>query len=167
MSGARFPSLPLHITPPHSLPADTLHSTHKISALCSPHAPHQPAAKPLNNKNNKKQDIVVGRGPSPPTGYQLVVNYIAMTPNGRIFDSSLDRGAPFDIRVGTGQVVAGLDEGLRTMQTGGLRRLYVPGPLSFPKGLKAAAGRPAVPAASPVMFDVQLIYVPGLDVDDE
>ena len=109
----------------------------------------------------------MGRGPSPPTGYQLVVNYIAMTPNGRIFDSSLDRGAPFDIRVGTGQVVAGLDEGLRTMQTGGLRRLYVPGPLSFPKGLKAAAGRPAVPAASPVMFDVQLIYVPGLDVDEE
>lgn len=44
-------------------------------------------------------------------------------------------------RVGAGQVVKGLDEGLLGMKPGGLRRLYVPGPLSFPKGLKAAAGR--------------------------
>ncbi len=40
------------------------------------------------------------------------------------------------------------------------------GSLSFPNGLKAAAGRPSVPPASPVMFDVQLLYIPGLE-DDE
>lgn len=109
------------------------------------------------------QDIVVGSGPSPPVGYQVVVNYIAMTPEGRVFDSSLERRAPYDLRVGAGQVVAGLDEGLLTMKVGGVRRLYIPGNLSFPKGLPAGPGRPRVPPASPVVFDVQLLLVPGLD----
>ena len=48
---------------------------------------------------------------------------------------------PFYHSVGAGQVIPGLDEGLLTMRVGGIRRLYIPGPLSFPKGLKAAAGR--------------------------
>lgn len=109
------------------------------------------------------RDIVVGKGPSPPVGYQVVVNYIAMTPEGRVFDSSLERGAPYDLRVGAGQVVSGLDEGLLTMKVGGIRRLYIPGNLSFPKGLPAGPGRPRVPPSSPVVFDVQLLLVPGLD----
>lgn len=112
------------------------------------------------------KDIKVGTGPTPPTGYQAVLNYIAMTPEGRIFDSSLARGAPYDIRIGAGVVIPGLDEGLQTMKVGGLRRLYIPGELAFPKGLPSAAGRPRVPPASPVVFDVQLLYIPGLD-DDE
>ncbi len=49
------------------------------------------------------RDIVVGKGPSPPTGYQVVVDYVAMTPGGKVFDSSLTRGAPYDVRVGAGQ----------------------------------------------------------------
>ena len=35
---------------------------------------------------------------------QVTAHYVAMTPNGRVFDSSLDRGFPYDIRVGSGQV---------------------------------------------------------------
>ncbi|KAK9823119.1 hypothetical protein WJX72_000404 [[Myrmecia] bisecta] len=115
----------------------------------------------------KYVDIKVGSGPSPPTGFQVVANYVAMTPNGRVFDSSLDKGSPYDIRIGAGQVIPGLDEGVATMKVGGLRRLYIPGPLSFPKGLPAGPGRPRVPPASPVIFDVQLLYIPGLDLDDE
>ncbi|KAK9905529.1 hypothetical protein WJX75_001603 [Coccomyxa subellipsoidea] len=113
------------------------------------------------------KDIVVGKGPSPPTGYQVTAHYVAMTPNGKVFDSSLDRGFPYDIRVGAGQIVAGLDEGIATMKVGGLRRLYIPGNLSFPKGLASGPGRPRVPPASPVVFDVQLLYIPGLDSEEE
>ena len=112
-------------------------------------------------------DIVTGKGPQPPIGVQAVVHYVAITPKGKVFFSSLDgAGRPLDIRVGTGSVVAGLDEGLKTMRVGGVRRLYIPGPLSFPNGLKAAAGRPSVPPASPIVMDVQLLYIPGLE-DDE
>lgn len=66
-----------------------------------------------------------------------------------------------------GSVIPGLDEGLKTMKTGGVRRLFIPGDLAFPKGLPAAAGRPRVPPGSPVIFDVQLLYIPGFDDEDE
>ncbi|MEO2193088.1 MAG: FKBP-type peptidyl-prolyl cis-trans isomerase, partial [bacterium] len=113
------------------------------------------------------QDIKVGTGPAAPVGYQVVLHYILMTADGRVISNSLENGTPYDIRVGTGQVVAGLDEGLKTMRVGGIRRVYVPeGELSFPKGLPSAPGRPRVAPGAPVIFDVQLLYVPGLD-DEE
>jgi peptidylprolyl isomerase len=48
------------------------------------------------------------------------------------------------------------------MQPGGVRRLYIPGSLGFPKGLPSGPGRPRVPPLSPLIFDVKLLYIPGL-----
>lgn len=111
------------------------------------------------------KEIKAGTGPQAITGYQVVVNYVAMTPEGRVFENSLEK-QPFDIRVGAGQVLPGLDEGLLSMKVGEVRRLYIPGNLAFSKPLRAAAGRPSVPANSPMVFDVQLLYIPGLDMDE-
>ena len=47
------------------------------------------------------------------------------------------------------------------MKVGGVRRLYIPGNLAFPKGLASGPGRPRVPPKTPVVFDVELVYVPG------
>ncbi|GER34148.1 peptidyl-prolyl cis-trans isomerase [Striga asiatica] len=112
------------------------------------------------------KDINVGNGPSPPVGFQVAANYVAMVPSGQIFDSSLEKGQLYIFRVGSGQVIKGLDEGILSMKVGGKRRLYIPGPLAFPKGLASAPGRPRVAANSPVVFDVSLEYIPGLE-DDE
>ncbi|RVW88514.1 Peptidyl-prolyl cis-trans isomerase FKBP16-3, chloroplastic [Vitis vinifera] len=133
------------------------------------------------------KDIKVGEGPSPPIGFQfkelstspsttgfaieflnpVAANYVAMVPSGQIFDSSLEKGQLYIFRVGSGQVIKGLDEGILTMKTGGKRRIYIPGPLAFPKGLTSAPGRPRVAANSPVVFDVSLEYIPGLEIDEE
>ncbi|GMP54882.1 hypothetical protein CsSME_00019900 [Camellia sinensis var. sinensis] len=91
------------------------------------------------------KDIKVGEGPSPPVGFQ--------------------KGLPYLFRVGSGQVIKGLDEGILSMKIGGKRRLYIPG--SFPKGLTSAPGRPRVAPNSPVIFDVSLEYIPGLEVEEE
>ena len=118
------------------------------------------------------KEIKEGDGMEPPVGFQVVVDYIAMDEKGRIFDNSLAKGKPNDIRVvdcvGSGDfdsctVIPGMDEGLLTMKSGGVRRLYIPGELSFPKGLASAPGRPKVPPFSPVVFDVNLLYIPGFD----
>eukprot|EP00270_Netrium_digitus_P000908 TRINITY_DN11040_c0_g1_i1.p1 TRINITY_DN11040_c0_g1~~TRINITY_DN11040_c0_g1_i1.p1 ORF type:complete len:251 (+),score=63.27 TRINITY_DN11040_c0_g1_i1:139-891(+) len=109
------------------------------------------------------RDIAVGSGPSPPVGFQVSANCVAMLPTGRVFDSSIEKKMPYIFRIGAGQVIAGLDEGIQTMKVGGVRRLYIPGDLAFPKGLSAAAGRPRVAPKSPVVFDVELLYIPGLD----
>ncbi|XVE80995.1 hypothetical protein DITRI_Ditri15bG0026900 [Diplodiscus trichospermus] len=112
------------------------------------------------------KDIRVGEGPSPPVGFQVAANYVAMIPSGQIFDSSLEKGQPYIFRVGSGQVIKGLDEGILSMKVGGKRRLYIPGPLAFPKGLTSAPGRPRVAPSSPVVFDVSLEYIPGLELEE-
>lgn len=117
------------------------------------------------------KDIKIGDGEMPPVGYQVVVDYIAMDSKGRIFDNSLEKGKPNDIRVldcvqfpeETCPVIPGLADGLLTMRSGGIRRMYIPGDLSFPKGLASAPGRPAILPFSPVTFDVALRYIPGFD----
>ncbi|KAL9377487.1 hypothetical protein Peur_028822 [Populus x canadensis] len=113
------------------------------------------------------KDIKVGQGPSPPVGFQVAANYVAMVPSGQIFDSSLEKGQLYIFRVGSDQVIKGLDEGILSMKVGGKRRLYIPGLLAFPKGLTSAPGRPRVAPNSPVVFDVSLEYIPGLEVEEE
>ena len=117
------------------------------------------------------KDIKVGDGEMPPVGYQVVVDYIAMDSKGRVFENSLEKGKPNDIRVldcvqfpeETCPVIPGLADGLLTMRSGGIRRMYIPVELSFPKGLASAPGRPAILPFSPVTFDVALRYIPGFD----
>lgn len=117
------------------------------------------------------KDIKVGDGENPPIGFQVVVDYIAMDSKGRIFDNSLEKGKPNDIRVldcikfpeEACPVIPGLEDGLLTMRSGGIRRMYIPGELGFPKGLASAPGRPAILPFTPVTFDVALRYIPGFD----
>ena len=115
------------------------------------------------------RDIKVGDGVQPEIGFQVVVDYIAKNEQGLIFDNSLEKGKPNDIRItglgpgGDTNVIPGLDEGVLTMRSGGIRRLYIPGELAFPKGLASAPGRPRISAFSPVVFDVKLLYIPGLE----
>jgi len=117
------------------------------------------------------RDIKVGEGEYPPKAFDVVVHYSLKidTGNGiKEFFSSFDApGRPLDVRVGTGMVIPGLDEGLSTMKKGGIRRLYIPGKLSFPNGVKSKVGKPAVPPRSDIIADVQLIYIPGIDDDLE
>jgi len=124
----------------------------------------------------KYTDIVVGTGPKPFPGVQLVADFVAMVENPKdkslfTFESTIDKKKPADIRVTgdpeTCNVIAGLDEGLMTMQVGGVRRLYIPGALAFPKGLASAPGRPRVAPFSDVIFDVKLLYIPGLEEEED
>ena len=111
----------------------------------------------------KYKDVLVGDGEEPPIGYQVVVNYVVMLQDGKIISSTLEAGQPADVRVGAGGLVKGIDEGIMSMRSGGFRRLYVPGELSFQQRLGSAPGRPAVPAQSNLIVDVNLLYIPGLD----
>src|SRR5581483_2730698 len=84
------------------------------------------------------QDLAVGNGDSPRTGQTAVVHYTGWLDDGKKFDSSLDRGRPFEFQVGTGQVIKGWDEGVATMKVGGKRKLLIPPDLGY--GARGAAG---------------------------
>jgi peptidylprolyl isomerase len=101
-------------------------------------------------------DIEEGAGEAPAEGQIVVVNYTGwLSEDGRKFDSSLDRGAPFEFTLGTGQVIAGWDEGLATMKVGGKRRLIIPSELAY-----GETGSPSgIPGNAELTFDVELVEI--------
>ena len=103
----------------------------------------------------KYTDLVVGTGASPKPGQTVSVNYVGKLENGEQFDSSYDRGRPYDFKIGTGVVIKGWDEGLMTMKVGGKRKLVVPGKLAY-----GPQGRPPnIPSNATLVFDVELMGV--------
>ena len=75
-------------------------------------------------------DTKVGTGATPKTGQTCVMHYTGWLyengAKGKKFDSSVDRGEPFEFPIGTGRVIKGWDEGVATMKVGGKRTLIIP-----------------------------------------
>jgi peptidylprolyl isomerase len=104
-------------------------------------------------------DTQVGAGASPRQGQTAVVHYTGWLytngAKGRKFDSSVDRGQPFEFPVGAGRVIKGWDEGVATMKVGGKRTLIIPPQLGY--GDRGAGG--VIPANATLIFDVELLGV--------
>ena len=98
-------------------------------------------------------DEVSGNGASPMTGQTVKVHYTGWLENGAKFDSSVDRGQPFEFIIGVGQVIKGWDEGVSTMKVGGKRKLIIPSLLGY--GTRGAGS--AIPPNATLVFDVELL----------
>ena len=106
-------------------------------------------------------DSKAGTGATPKSGQTCVMHYTGWLyqngVKGKKFDSSVDRGQPFEFVIGQKQVIAGWDEGVSTMQVGGKRTLIIPPALGY--GARGAGG--AIPPNATLMFDVELLAVKG------
>lgn len=77
-------------------------------------------------------DLVEGEGEAAQAGDTVTVNYVGVrSEDGTEFDNSYDRGATFDVTLGTGQVIQGWDEGLIGVKKGGRRQLDIPSDLAY------------------------------------
>jgi peptidylprolyl isomerase len=106
-------------------------------------------------------DSKVGTGATPKTGQTCVMHYTGWLyqngAKGQKFDSSVDRGQPFDFPIGTGRVIKGWDEGVATMKVGGKRTLIIPPELGY--GARGAGA--VIPPNATLIFEVELLDVKG------
>jgi peptidylprolyl isomerase len=106
-------------------------------------------------------DTKTGTGATPKTGQICVMHYTGWLyqdgAKGKKFDSSVDRGQPFEFPIGQQRVIAGWDEGVATMKVGGKRTLIIPSALGY--GARGAGG--VIPPNATLIFDVELLDVKG------
>ncbi|HEX2189400.1 MAG TPA: FKBP-type peptidyl-prolyl cis-trans isomerase [Longimicrobiaceae bacterium] len=102
----------------------------------------------------KWRDDRVGTGAEATRGRTVAVHYTGTLTDGTKFDSSRDRGDPFEFPLGAGMVIRGWDEGVQGMKVGGRRTLLIAPELGY-------GARPVgpIPANSTLVFDVELLDV--------
>ena len=100
-------------------------------------------------------ETVEGSGKQAVAGKKVKVHYTGTLLNGTKFDSSLDRGQPFEFTLGQGQVIRGWDEGVALMKEGGKATLIIPSDLGYgPRGAGAS-----IPPNATLVFEVELLEV--------
>jgi peptidylprolyl isomerase len=106
-------------------------------------------------------DSKIGTGATPKPGQICVMHYTGWLyqggAKGQKFDSSVDRGQPFEFPIGRQRVIAGWDEGVASMKVGGKRTLIIPPALGY--GERGAGG--VIPPNATLIFEVELLDVKG------
>jgi peptidylprolyl isomerase len=118
-------------------------------------APMSDGSETTTASGLKYVDYEVGTGASPTAGQKVSVHYTGTLTDGSKFDSSVDRGQPFEFTIGVGQVIKGWDEGVMSMKVGGKRKLIIPPDLGY--GAAGAGG--VIPPNATLLFDVELLGV--------
>jgi FKBP-type peptidyl-prolyl cis-trans isomerase len=109
----------------------------------------------MTGENNLQIETVLpGEGEEARPGDLLTVHYVGKLADGTVFDSSLQRGQPFQFVLGAGQVIAGWDQGVLGMREGGVRVLTIPPELAY-----GPQGQRPIPPNATLTFEVQLVAV--------
>lgn len=91
----------------------------------------------------------------PKVGDLVTIHYTGTLENGKKFDSSRDRGKPFQCNIGVGQVIVGWDTGIPKLSVGSRAKLTIPGNEAYgPRGFPGL-----IPPNATLLFDVELIKV--------
>lgn len=98
------------------------------------------------------EELSVGSGSLVELGDVLTVHYVGTLQNGKIFDSSRDRGTPFTFILGAGQVIKGWEEGLMGMREGGKRKLIIAPDYGY-----GERGVGPIPPNATLIFEVELL----------
>src|SRR5512142_1170938 len=101
----------------------------------------------------KIEDVVVGNGAEAVKGKTVSVHYTGWLTDGKKFDSSNDRGQPFQFPLGRGHVIPGCADGVQGMEVGGKRKVTIPPELGY--GAQGAGG--VIPPNATLVFEVELL----------
>jgi len=102
----------------------------------------------------KIEDITVGTGQEVKSGDTVVIHYKGTLTDGTKFDSSYDRGEPYETQIGVGTVIKGWDLGVVGMKVGGKRKLTIPPSLGY-----GSMANGKIPANSTLIFELELVGI--------
>jgi FKBP-type peptidyl-prolyl cis-trans isomerase len=119
------------------------------------HAGGTELSRPTTAQKLDITDVVEGNGAQARPGDTVTVHYVGSLEDGTKFDSSRDRGQPFEFKIGSGQIIKGFERGVVGMKVGGVRRLVIPPDLAY--GRKGQP--PVIPPNATLMFEIELIGV--------
>ncbi|HYF05636.1 MAG TPA: FKBP-type peptidyl-prolyl cis-trans isomerase [Patescibacteria group bacterium] len=105
-------------------------------------------------KELKSEILKEGSGPEAKDGDKLSMHYTGTLLNGTKFDSSVDRGTPFEFILGKGEVIKGWDQGIKGMKSGEKRKLTIPANLGY-----GPSGIGSIPPNSALIFEVELLKI--------
>ena len=109
----------------------------------------------MTDSELKIEVLTAGQGAAPKKGSVVSVHYTGWLTDGTKFDSSVDRDEPFEFALGTGQVIAGWDQGVAAMRIGDKVRLTIPHNLAY--GERGYPG--VIPPRATLLFEVELLAV--------
>lgn len=109
----------------------------------------------MSNEELQITDTRPGTGKAVVKGALITTQYTGTLEDGTVFDSSWERGKPFQCVIGTGRVIKGWDQGLMGMQVGGVRTLFVPAHLAYGERSMGAHIKPN----SNLRFEIELLEV--------
>jgi FKBP-type peptidyl-prolyl cis-trans isomerase len=121
------------------------------------YTPAPPTAKgeTKTTKNGVKYETLKeGKGDELKPGRIALFHYVGTLENGSIFDSTRQKGSPYKVAIGTGQLIKGWEEGLPGMRVGEIRKLWVPAKMAY-----GEIERKGIPSNSNLIFEVELMEV--------
>ena len=145
-----------------SSPTPTPASTPQAAPAEAATAPAEVATEPAESVTGEPsdtvtelviKDITVGSGAKAKAGDAATVHYTGWLMDGTKFDSSVDRGLPFEFAIGAGDVIEGWDKGVVGMKVGGKRTLIIPADMAY--GDQGAGG--VIPPGATLKFEVELL----------
>jgi len=114
-----------------------------------------PKQNTMNKQGVQIEILKEGTGAVAKNGDTVSVHYTGILENGTKFDSSVDRGIPFEFTLGAGQVIKGWDIGVEGMKIGEKRKLTIPSNLAY--GPNGAGG--VIPPNASLIFEIELLSI--------
>jgi peptidylprolyl isomerase len=119
-----------------------------------PPAPSGPTGARVEPDGLRIEELVVGRGDEARAGNRVLVHYDGTLTDGTTFDSSRERGTPFEVELGKGHLIPGFERGVLGMRPGGRRRVVIPPELGY--GTQRTG---KIPPSSVLVFEIELLEI--------